>query len=991
MGDQLSFQEIILRLLTFWQEQGCLVLQPYNVQVGAGTMNPATALRVLGPEPWNVVYVEPSIRPDDGRFGDNPNRMQMHHQLQVILKPDPGNPQELYLQSLEAIGILPHHHDIRFVEDNWESPALGAWGLGWEVWLNGQEITQFTYFQQAGGQELDPVSVEITYGLDRIALALQNKAAVWEMDYGTAVSYENVLLQSEIEHCEYYFNVADVEGLRQVYDTYEHEGERCLETGLVVPAHDFNLKCSHIFNILDTRGAIGVTERANYFKRMRKMARRISELYLAQREQLGHPLLGVWEEPELPSARPVIQFAQIESPHTFLLELGSEELPVNDLESAMRQLRTMVPELLDKLRLAHGHVVVEGTPRRLAVIVHHLVGKQPDLEEVVKGPPADRAYDEDGNPTKAALGFAKSKGVEVEDLQVVEENGKRYVTAVTHQEGRPTASLLAHELPDLIARIRFGRSMRWNSTRISYSRPLRWIVALYGPDVIPFTYAGVASSRMSRGLRPYNSPDIPINDARNYLGIMRNNRIVISGDKRQQNIYDVASKLAAEKKGYIPKDSALLEEVANLVERATPLRGQFDERFLKLPAEVLIAVMRKHQRYFPVYHIETDELMPIFLAVRNGDEKHLDIVVEGNEQVLKARFADAEFFYGNDVKHKLADFLPKLEKLTFQAELGSMLDKVHRLEKLTLIVADMLGLSDEETAVSTRAASLSKADLASSMVVEMTSLQGFMGGHYAKLSGEETAVCDAIAGQYYTISKTKPGMALAIADRLDSLVGLFAAGLTPKGSNDPFALRRAALQLIENLIHHQCAFDVRVGLQEAAKLLPIECTDEQIDVVLRFINGRLEGVLREQGFAKSVISAVLAEQGSNPFKAARDARSLSDAMKAHSWAPVLDAYARCVRITRDLTEPYELNAAQLTDDSEKALLQAYETAVSKQNGMLASVLSSMWDMVPAITAFFDNVLVMDEDMGVRNNRLALLQHIADLPQGLADLSKLEGF
>jgi glycyl-tRNA synthetase len=223
MADKLSFQEIILRFLEFWKEQGCLGWHPHNVQVGAGTMNPATVLRVLGPEPWNVVYIEPSIRPDDGRFGDNPNRMQQHYQLQVILKPDPGNPQELYLRSLEAVGIDISEHDIRFVEDNWEQPALGAWGLGWEVWLDGQEITQFTYFQQAGSVNLDPVSVEITYGLDRIALALQNVNSVWELDYGAGTIYGDLLLQAEIEHCRYYFDLAEVETLKNVYDGYENE------------------------------------------------------------------------------------------------------------------------------------------------------------------------------------------------------------------------------------------------------------------------------------------------------------------------------------------------------------------------------------------------------------------------------------------------------------------------------------------------------------------------------------------------------------------------------------------------------------------------------------------------------------------------------------------------------------------------------------------------------------------------------------------------
>src|SRR6266567_5566749 len=229
MSTPLSFQDIILRLLAYWKDQGCLVQQPYNIQVGAGTMNPATSLRVLGPEPWHVVYVEPSIRPDDGRFGDNPNRMQMHHQLQIILKPDPGNPQECYLQCLEAIGIDPRQHDIRFVEDNWESPALGAWGLGWEVWLDGQEITQFTYFQQAGGLKCDPVSVEITYGLERIVLALQCKDAAWDIQWTDDITYRDIFLQSEIEHCKYYFDVADVDGLRKEYDTYERESQRALE------------------------------------------------------------------------------------------------------------------------------------------------------------------------------------------------------------------------------------------------------------------------------------------------------------------------------------------------------------------------------------------------------------------------------------------------------------------------------------------------------------------------------------------------------------------------------------------------------------------------------------------------------------------------------------------------------------------------------------------------------------------------------------------
>ena len=990
MSSSLSFQEIILKLLSYWQDQGCLVQQPHNVQVGAGTMNPATALRVLGPESWNVVYVEPSIRPDDGRFGDNPNRMQMHHQLQVILKPDPGNPQELYLKSLEAIGIDPRYHDIRFVEDNWESPALGAWGLGWEVWLDGQEITQFTYFQQAGGLNLEPVAVEITYGLDRIALALQGVESVWELDYGAGIPYGNLLLQSEIEHCKYYFNVANVDTIRAIYDSYESEAKSCLEAGLVAPAHDYNLKCSHLFNILDTRGAIGVTERANYFHRMRNIARKITELYLAQREELDYPFKNAWPKPEEEAPGIVIQLAQIERAQTFLLEIGTEELPVADLASAIAQLEETVPALFDSLRLKYSRVEVKGTPRRLAIIVSHVEGRQTDLETVMKGPSADRAFDADGKPTKAAIGFARGKGLDVADLEIIEDGSKRYVAALVKEEGQPTARVLTAELPALIASIKFTRSMRWNDTNVTFSRPIRWLVALFGPDIIPFTYAGVSSTRISRGLRPYDSPAIVISDASQYQAVMRNNKIVLDLARRKAHILDIAGKLTAEKKGIIPEDEALLDEVANLVERPTPMRGEFEERFLDLPSEVLVAVMRKHQRYFPVYNKE-GELMPYFIAVRNGDERHLNFVVEGNEQVIKARFADAAFFYNNDSQYKLADFLPKLDKLTFQADLGSMLDKTHRLEKLTPLVASLVGLDDEETAVSNRAASLAKADLATEMVVEMTSLQGVMGGHYAQKSGESETVAVAIAEQYNAVSQTRPGLALALADRLDSLTGLFAAGLAPKGSNDPFALRRAAIHIIENLVANSLPFDLRDGVAAAAALQPMACDEEVQAQVLAFINGRLDGLLREKGYSASVAKAVLAEQSYNPHATFKTAEALHQSIQLAEWEGLLDAYARCVRITRTQTERYQLRPGNFDLPAEQNLAMAYQVAIAAQNGELPTFVESLRILKAPINKFFDDVMVMDEDPQVRENRLALLQSIAALADGLADLSQLEGF
>ena len=291
MSKPIGFQEAILRLNEFWAQHGCVIWQPHNVQVGAGTSNPATILRVLGPEPWNVGYPEPSDRPADGRYGENPNRWQEYYQYQVILKPDPGNHIELYLQSLEAMGIDRHKHDIRFVEDNWQSPGLGAWGLGWEVWLDGLEITQYTYFQQAGGIDLDPVCVEITYGLERIIMFVQGVRSIPEIGWMGDLSYGDIHFQDEVDYCTYNFDYADVELLSQMYNMFEKEARNALAQGLVLPAHDYVLKCSHTFNVLDARGAIGVTERARFFARMRELSRQVAEAYLKQRESMGFPLL----------------------------------------------------------------------------------------------------------------------------------------------------------------------------------------------------------------------------------------------------------------------------------------------------------------------------------------------------------------------------------------------------------------------------------------------------------------------------------------------------------------------------------------------------------------------------------------------------------------------------------------------------------------------------------------------------------------------------
>ncbi|OGO72067.1 MAG: glycine--tRNA ligase subunit alpha, partial [Chloroflexi bacterium RBG_19FT_COMBO_56_12] len=615
MTTPMNFQSIIMTLQDFWAKHGCLIWQPYYQQMGAGTLNPATALRVLGPEPWKVGYVEPSVRPDDGRYGENPNRMQMHYQFQLILKPDPGNPQELYLQSLEALGIDPRQHDIRFVEDNWESPALGAWGLGWEVWLDGQEITQFTYFQQAGGTPLDPVAVEITYGLDRIAISLQRVSGFTEIRWNETLTAGDVNLQSEQENSKYYFEIADVERMRQMYELYHQEAETCLAKGLVLPAHDYILKCSHTFNVLDARGAIGITERQAYFGRMRDLSRRTAEAYLAQRQRLEYPFLDKFPENGIsgtaPSQPEPTQVA-LPGPADLLLEIGTEELPAGDLDNALEQLRQRVPAMLEDLRLEHGEVRVLGTPRRLAIIVRDVASGQPDLEQLVKGPPAERSYDALGQPTKAAEGFARSKGLSVQDLLVREIDGGRYVTAVVRLAGRPSGQVLSEALPGLIGAVRFDKPMRWNRSNTAFSRPVRWLLALLGGKLLHFTFAGVQSGNTTRGLRFQLPEEMAVGGVEEYLQVMQSQGILLDKAERQRIILEQVERLAKEAGGRTSAETGLLAEVANLVEAPTALCGHFDPQSLSLPREVLISVMKKHQRYFPVFKPGSDDLLPYF-------------------------------------------------------------------------------------------------------------------------------------------------------------------------------------------------------------------------------------------------------------------------------------------------------------------------------------------------------------------------------------------
>jgi glycyl-tRNA synthetase len=571
--------------------------------------------------------------------------------------------------------------------------------------------------------------------------------------------------------------------------------------------------------------------------------------------------------------------------------------------------------------------------------------------------------------------------------------------AKVEEKGEPAQTVLGESLANLIAGIRFNKSMRWNVSGVAFSRPIRWLIALHGENVVPFSYAGLSSSSESRGLRFDESSKFMADSPSDYLAKIQSQGIILDQDQRKAEIKKQADALAVQAGGHIPDDPDLLTEITNLVERPTAFLGTFDKAYLEiLPPEVLVSVMKKHQRYF-VIQDDSGNLLPNFVAVRNGGDQHLDIVADGNEQVILARFDDAQFFVKKDLQEPLETFVDDLNTLTFQVKLGSFLDKTRRIQKLVQPLGDMLALTIGEMATAKRAAELCKADLATNMVVEMTSLQGVMGRYYALHSGETPEVADAIFEHYLPrssndrIPEKKPGLVIGLADRLDSLMGLFAIGQAPTGTKDPFAQRRAALGICQNLIEWQQSFDLERGLSAAAQGLDIEVSLDDIAACLEFIQGRLRGMLLDMGFSYDVVDAILAEKGNDPYRSFVGVKTLSGWVAREDWSEILQAFSRCVRITRDQEEMYQMSEGLFEEDSERLLYRAVvktEQALEELDTDDA-FLNAFLPIIPVINRFFDEVLVMAEDESTRKNRLGLLQRVSALSSGVVDMSYLEGF
>jgi glycyl-tRNA synthetase len=984
----LTMQEALARLTAYWTEQGCLIVQPMNTEVGAGTLNPATFLRVLGPEPWRVVYVEPSVRPDDSRYGENPNRLQTHTQLQVILKPDPGNPQELYLGSLAALGIDVAAHDVRFVEDNWASPALGAWGLGWEVWLDGLEITQFTYFQQAGNINLDPVSVEITYGIERIIMALQDKQHFKDIEYGPGISYGEVFGQNEYEMSRYYLDDADVAANRELLEIYAAEAQRLIDAGLPVPAHTYVLKCSQAFNVLDARGAVSTADRAAEFARMRRLAGEVAKLWVARRDELGHPLGLV--EPPRPATAAALP-AQKGGPRTLVFEIGTEELPPSEARAARAYVERELTEGLAATRLTHDEVRVFATPRRLVAVVGAVAGREDDYVRQVRGPKIAAAYDSDGNPTKALQGFVRGQGVSLDDVRTAELNGVPHAVVEKQETGGAAPAVLAPVLAKVVSGLRAAKNMRWSDPALSYSRPIRWLTALWGDDVVPVAIGELAAGRTTRVLRTAAQPLVEMASAETFMETLALAGIVADPEDRYELITTGAQDLVyPDGRIDVRGEAALIDQITYLVEAPTPLLGTFDEGYLTLPDAVLTTVMRKHQRYLPVRD-GAGALLPMFVTVANGPVD-VELVRVGNEAVLRARYEDAAFFYRADREASLSSLRDRLTRLTFTDKLGSMADRAGRISALATTLAGDLGLS---SATLNRAAALVKFDLGSQLVTEMTSLAGVMARDYALHAGEPRAVAQAVYEAELPrntgddLPASVPGALLSLSDRLDLVAGLAATVGLPTGSSDPFAVRRAVLGLLAVHRAHPdlSALSLFDGLAVAASGQPVKVAPEVLAAANEFLTRRLEQVLVEEGRPVDRVRAAL-PHAARPSVVDTLLTQLDQVIDNPDFVAVAAAIQRARRIVPAET-PTGYDPAALKEPAEIALHEAVTAVVAPDEPDLLRFTAAVQPLVAPVNTFFDEVFVMADDPSLRAARLGLLAAVRDLGTGLLDWPELK--
>ena len=686
--------------------------------------------------------------------------------------------------------------------------------------------------------------------------------------------------------------------------------------------------------------------------------------------------------------------------NNYLLEIGVEELPSRFVNMAIEQLNEKSKKLLIENEIGFEDVKVYATPRRLSLIIEGLDEKQKDIQKEVKGPSVKIAYDDDKKPTKPLLGFMKSQNITEDDLIIKELKGTDYVFANISSIGRKSQEILAEIMPSLIRDINFPKNMRWGGKNIRFARPIRWIVSLLNNEVVPFDFEGIPVGNKTKGHRFLGSSDITIDEVNNYEKLLEENYVILDQNKRREIIKYESTKIAKSLGGEIHENEDLLEELTFIVEYPTPIKGSIKEKYLSLPKEVVTTTMIDHLRFTPIYS-QDGELLPYFITVRNGTKDYEDIVIAGNEKVLGARLEDAKFFYEDDISKPLEDYVENLKGVLFNDKLGSMLEKEKRDGVVAKKIAKSLSFADEAIEALDRVSHLSKADLTTKMVIEFTELQGVMGEIYALNSGEKEIVATAIREQYLPkfagdeLPKSSVGSIFSLADKIDTIVGLFAIGEIPTGSADPFALRRSAIGIINIIRNTGWKFNlneaIETSLYEYINDLGLTFNHEEvINNIREFFFGRIKTMLQEEGIRYDIIDAVLIDDSEiyNIFEKAKELNEWFSFDRTN----FVDAYNRINNLTKNV-DFTEIDEKLLNEDEEKNLYHKFVEIDDKFKDDLSSenykeAMDLLDDLVPSIDAFFDSVMVMAEDENLRKNRLALINSIEENIQKILKIENI---
>lgn len=686
-----------------------------------------------------------------------------------------------------------------------------------------------------------------------------------------------------------------------------------------------------------------------------------------------------------------------------LLEIGLEEIPARFLIPALNDIEKIITKNLNDSRIKFDTLKTYGTPRRLVLHIENMVEKQDDLEETNIGPSKSVAYNDDGVATKACMGFAKSQGVEVSDLEIIETDKGEYVGVKKFVEGKETKDLLPSILKELVEELSFPKSMKWSNKKFRFARPVRWFLALCDTDLIEFEIEGIKSDKFTRGHRFFGENEIQISTIAEYFEKLKENNVIISIEDRKKMIVEQIEKRCTEANEKVRIEEALLEEVANLVEYPYPIVGSFNTEFLEVPQDVLIISMQVHQRYFPILD-ENGKLLPKFVVVRNGIEDSED-VRKGNETVIGARLSDARFFFNEDLKKNMEDFVESLKTVVFQKDLGTIFEKVERSKKLASYMVDGLNKTEKLESV-LRTVHLAKADLMSNMIgeKEFTKLQGFMGNVYALKAGEKEEVALGIEEHYLpryhgdSLPTTFEGAITGIADKIDTLVGCFGIGLIPSGSKDPYALRRAALGIVNVIMNSELNISLvklvgkSIEIYEKKNILKRE-REEVISDVMDFFKARTANLFAEKGYRKDIIEAVLDIDCDSILEAEKKVSTLTKVSEESDFEEIVNLLKRVGNITKDYSDT-EVDNSLMSEDAEKALYDFaidFE-AVSKQeleNKNFEKYLKEILKGKKVINEFFDNIMVMDKDEAIRNNRLSLLKKLDILFKQVADITELD--